>query len=34
METTKNKMPEHNAIFFEKLKIYLDTKIYFFGSVQ
>jgi len=34
METTKNAMPEYNTIFFEKLKNYLDTKIYFFGSVQ
>jgi predicted nucleotidyltransferase len=34
METTKNVMPEYNNIFFEKLKNYLDTKIYFFGSVQ
>jgi predicted nucleotidyltransferase len=34
METIKNKIPEYNIIFFEKLKIYLDTKLYFFGSVQ
>jgi len=34
METTKNEMPEYNKIFFEKMKNYLDTKIYFFGSVQ
>jgi predicted nucleotidyltransferase len=34
METTKNKIPENQEIFFEKLKKYLDTKIYFFGSVQ
>jgi predicted nucleotidyltransferase len=34
METTKNKLPENNQIFFEKLKNYLDTKIYFFGSIQ
>ena len=34
METTKNAMPEYNNIFFEKLKNYLDTTIYFFGSVQ
>jgi len=34
METTKNEMSEYNKIFFEKLKNYLDTKIYFFGSVQ
>lgn len=34
METTKNEMPEYNKVFFERLKNYLDTKIYFFGSVQ
>jgi predicted nucleotidyltransferase len=34
METTKNEMPEYNKIFFEKLRNYLDMKIYFFGSVQ
>ena len=34
METTKNIMPEYNNVFFEKLKNYLDTKLYFFGSVQ
>jgi predicted nucleotidyltransferase len=34
IETTKNKIPENQQIFFENLKNYLDTKIYFFGSVQ
>lgn len=34
METTKNVMPEYNNVFFDKLKIYLDTPVYFFGSVQ
>jgi predicted nucleotidyltransferase len=34
METTKNVMPEYNNVFFNKLKIYLDTPVYFFGSVQ
>jgi predicted nucleotidyltransferase len=34
METTKNIMPEYNNIFFNKLKNHLDSKIYFFGSVQ
>ena len=34
METTKNIMPEYNNTFFDKFKNYLDTKIYFFGSVQ
>jgi len=27
-------MPEYNNTFFEKLKNYLDTKLYFFGSIQ
>ena len=34
METTKNVMPEYNNVFFDKFKIYLDTPIYFYGSVQ
>jgi predicted nucleotidyltransferase len=34
METTKNAMSEYNNIFFDKFKNYLDTKLYFFGSVQ
>jgi hypothetical protein len=34
METTKNKIPEFAEYFFKKLGNYLDTKIYFFGSVQ
>jgi predicted nucleotidyltransferase len=34
METTKNKMPVFAENFFKKLGNYLDTKIYFFGSVQ
>ena len=34
METTKNELPDFANIFFSKLKNYLDTKIYFFGSVQ
>ena len=34
MEYTKNEMPEFHKTFFKKLKRYLDTKIYFFGSVQ
>ena len=34
METTKNIISEYNKIFFEKIKNYLDMKIYFFGSVQ
>lgn len=34
METTKNKMPNSAEIFFTKLKNYLDTKLYYYGSVQ
>ena len=34
MESTKNKMPEFAEEFFKKLGNYLDTKIYFFGSIQ
>jgi predicted nucleotidyltransferase len=34
METTRNKLPDFADSFFSKLKNYLDTKIYFFGSVQ
>jgi len=34
METTKNKMSPNMQIFFKKLSDYLDTKIYYFGSIQ
>jgi len=34
MEITKNTMSEYNKIFFEKIKVFLDTKIFYFGSVQ
>jgi hypothetical protein len=34
METTKNIMPEYSNLFFNKVKNYLDTPIFFFGSVQ
>jgi|LauGreDrversion4_2_1035121.scaffolds.fasta_scaffold70431_2 hypothetical protein len=34
METTKNEMPLHAKQFFNKLSNYLDTKIYFYGSIQ
>ena len=34
METTKNKMPEYANNFFNKLRNYLDTKLYFYGSIQ
>jgi len=34
METTKNKLPENYNIFFNNMSNYLDTKIYYYGSVQ
>jgi len=34
METTKNNMPESAQKFFTKLQNYLDTKIYYYGSIQ
>ncbi len=34
METTKNELPPNAINFFNKMKNYLNTKIYYFGSVQ
>ena len=34
METTENKLTPYQSIFFNKLKNYLDTKLYFYGSIQ
>ena len=34
MDTTKNKMSNYSSIFFHKLSNYLDTKLYYFGSIQ
>ena len=34
METTKNEMPPYAKNFYNKLSSYLDTKIYFYGSIQ
>jgi predicted nucleotidyltransferase len=34
METTKNQLPTYSAYFFNNLGNYLDTKLYYFGSVQ
>ena len=34
METTKNELPQYAKQFFTKIGIYLDTPIYYFGSVQ
>jgi hypothetical protein len=34
METTKNKMDDYAKKFFLKLGNYLDTQVYYFGSIQ
>jgi len=34
METTKNKLTQDESFFFNKLSNYLDTKLYFYGSIQ
>ena len=34
METTKNKLTPYESDFFNRLRIYLDTPIYFYGSIQ
>lgn len=34
METTNNKLTSYQQIFFNNLSNYLDTTLYFFGSVQ
>lgn len=34
METTKNELSPYEKEFFNKLGKYLDTKIYFYGSIQ
>jgi predicted nucleotidyltransferase len=34
METTKNKLTQEETIFFQNLRDYLDTPIYFYGSIQ
>ena len=34
METTKNEMNPYEKQFFNKLGIYLDTQVYYFGSIQ
>jgi predicted nucleotidyltransferase len=34
METTKNRLPPNAKVFFDKLGNYLNTKIYYFGSIQ
>ena len=34
METTNNKLTSEQMKFFKKLSNYLDTKLYFYGSIQ
>lgn len=34
METTKNEMSEYGKFFFTNLSNYLETKIYYYGSIQ
>jgi predicted nucleotidyltransferase len=34
MENTKNKLSEYEINFFNHLSEYLDTRLYFFGSIQ
>jgi predicted nucleotidyltransferase len=34
MENTKNKLTPYQVSFFNRLSSYLDTKLYFFGSIQ
>jgi predicted nucleotidyltransferase len=34
METTKNKLSDEQMVFFKKLSDFLDTKLYYFGSIQ
>jgi predicted nucleotidyltransferase len=34
METTKNKLTPYQQSFFNRLSAYLDTKLYFYGSIQ
>lgn len=34
METSKNNLSPNESIFFDKLRNYLDTKLYYFGSIQ
>jgi hypothetical protein len=34
MEHTKNKIPKKIQEFIDKLKEYIDTKIYYYGSIQ
>ena len=34
METTRNKLTQRERRFFDRVSEYLDTKIYFYGSIQ
>jgi hypothetical protein len=34
MENTKNKLTQEEIIFFQNIKIILETRLYFYGSIQ
>jgi len=34
MQTTKQELSSYESIFFNKVKVYLDTQLYFYGSIQ
>lgn len=34
MEVTKNKLSPYASMFFNRLRNYLETKLYFYGSIQ
>jgi hypothetical protein len=34
MENTKHKLTEYQTIFFNRLSNYIESKLYFFGSIQ
>jgi hypothetical protein len=34
MESTKNNLSPYESMFFNRLSNYLDTKLYFYGSIQ
>jgi hypothetical protein len=34
METTKNKLSPYASMFYNRLKNYLETSLYFYGSIQ
>lgn len=34
MQTTKHQLSSYESNFFNKIKVYLDTTLYFYGSIQ